>query len=172
MNKIIVIGCPGSGKSTLSFRLKKLLKFPTLHLDKIYHIDNERKISTEEFVEKINTFANASDKWIIDGNFITTIEDRIKLADTVILLDIDSQICVNNAIARSKKARQEDMAAGFDISKLTQDFLDYIASFKETTLPEIMGYYEKYKNEKEFIILKDYDEMNAFYDELEKSVSV
>ena len=40
MSKIIVIGCPGSGKSTMTFKMCVKLNYPVLHLDKIYHIDN------------------------------------------------------------------------------------------------------------------------------------
>ena len=138
MNRIIVIGCPGSGKSTLTFKLQNILKYPVMHLDKVYHIDNDTRISTEELIEKVNEFASSNHDWIIDGNYITTMEQRMILADTIILLDIDSNICVQNAISRSKKERQEDMAVGFDISKISQDFLNYIAKFKETTFPKIM----------------------------------
>ena len=170
MEKIIVIGCPGSGKSTLVFKLKELLKVPTMHLDKVYHIDNDTRISTEELIQKVDEFAASSDKWIIDGNYISTMEQRIKLADTIILLDLDSKLCVENALARSKKERQADMAAGFDVSKISQEFLDYIAKFKETTLPRIMAYFEQYKDKKEFIILKSYEEIDKFYESVKQKV--
>lgn len=162
MNRIIVIGCPGSGKSTLTFKLQNILKYPVMHLDKVYHIDNDTRISTEELIEKVNEFASSNHDWIIDGNYITTMEQRMILADTIILLDIDSNICVQNAISRSKKERQEDMAVGFDISKISQDFLNYIAKFKETTFPKIMELYEKYKNTKKFIILKSYKDIDNY----------
>lgn len=166
MNKIIIIGCPGSGKSTLSFKLENLLEVPTLHLDKIYHIDNDTRITTEELIEKVDEFAASSNRWIIDGNYISTMEQRVKLADTIILLDLDSELCVENALSRSKKERQADMAAGFDVSKISQEFLDYIAKFKETTLPRIMELFERYKDEKQFIILKSYAEIDEFYNNL------
>lgn len=168
MNRIIVIGCPGSGKSTLTFKLQNILKYPVMHLDKVYHIDNDTRISTEELIEKVNEFASSNHDWIIDGNYITTMEQRIILADTIILLDIDSNICVQNAISRSKKERQEDMAVGFDVSKISQDFLNYIAKFKETTLPKIMELYEKYKNTKRFIILKSYKDIDDYISKLQK----
>lgn len=170
MSKIIVIGCPGSGKSTLTFKMQDILKYPVMHLDKVYHIDNDTRISTEELIHKVDDFANSNEDWIIDGNYITTMEQRIILADTIILLDIDSNICVQNALARSKKERQKDMAVGFDVSKISQDFLDYIAKFKETTLPRIMDLYEKYKNLKNFIILKSYNDIDNYILQLQEQI--
>lgn len=162
MAKIIVIGCPGSGKSTMTFRLKEILNCPVLHLDKIYHIDNHTRISREELVRKVDTFAKNNDHWIIDGNYISTIEQRVKLADTVILLNLDMEICLQNAIARSKKDRTADMADGFDNSKIEDEFIESIIKFKADTLPRIFEILEQYKNEKKIIILKDYEEVNNF----------
>lgn len=162
MKKIIIIGCPGSGKSTLTFKLENILNYPTLHLDKIYHIDNQNHISREELISKVNEFANSHESWIIDGNYISTVEQRIQLADTIILLDIDTQTCINNAIGRSKKEKTADMAAGFDNSKLNSEFLEFITNFKQNSLPKIMDLFEKYKSSKNIIILKTYEEIDNF----------
>ena len=166
MKKIIVIGCPGSGKSTMVFKMNEKLHYPVLHLDKIYHIDNERHITREELVSKVDEFAKTNDNFIIDGNYISTVEQRIKLADTVILLDIDTEICIQNAIGRSKKEKTADMADGFDNSKLQSEFLEFITKFKNDSLPKIMDLIEKYKNEKTIVVLKNYVEIDKFIDSL------
>ena len=98
------------------FRMNEKLKYPVLHLDKIYHIDNNTHITREELVKRVDEFANDNERFIIDGNYISTVEQRIQLADTVILLDIDTEICVQNAVNRSKKEKTADMADGFDRS--------------------------------------------------------
>ena len=36
MKKILVIGCPGAGKSVFSRRLSKILGIPVYHLDMVY----------------------------------------------------------------------------------------------------------------------------------------
>jgi len=166
MNKIIVIGCPGSGKSTMVFKMKEKLNCPVLHLDKIYHIDNTNHISREELVQRVNEFAANGDRWIIDGNYISTVEQRIQLADTVILLDIDTEICVNNARKRSQQEKREDMAAGFDNTILNEEFVQFILNFKENSLPKIMELFDKYKDTKNIIILKSYEEIDTFLENL------
>ena len=170
MKKVIVIGCPGSGKSVFSKKLNKITGIPVFHLDMMFWNADGTTVERDIFHGKLSEVLKA-DEWIIDGNYISTMEQRIKLADTIILLDLDTNLCVENALARSKKERQSDMAAGFDVSKISQEFLDYIAKFKESTLPRIMAYYETYKNEKEFIILKSYKEIDEFYDGLKQKFS-
>lgn len=168
MSRIIIIGCPGSGKSTLTAKIQDVLKYPVLHLDKIYHIDNNTHITREELIQKVAEFANSHTNWIIDGNYISTIEQRMILSDTVILLDIDTKTCIENAIARSKKEKQPDMATGFDISKLNQDFVNSIVRFKEDSLPKILTLFEKYNETKNIIILKSYEEIDKFIEKLRK----
>ena len=171
MAKIIVIGCPGSGKSTMTFKLTEILNYPTLHLDKIYHIDNDHHISSEELSKQVDIFANTYENWIIDGNFLYTIEQRIKLADTIVLLNIDSKICVQNAINRTKKSRTADMAEGFDITKISDEFLDYIANFQKDTLPEILEIIKKHKNGKIVYILNNYAEIEDFLKNVKSQVN-
>lgn len=166
MKKIIVIGCPGSGKSTITFKMKDMLNYPVLHLDKIYHIDNNNHITREELVEKVEEFAKSHDNWIIDGNYISTVEQRVRLADTVILLDFDTDICIQNAINRSKKERTADLAEGFDNSKIKDEFIEFISNFKTNTLPKIMDILKKYEGEKNIVILRSYSEIDTFLDSL------
>lgn len=166
MAKIIIIGCPGSGKSTMTFKLEEKLKFPVLHLDKIYHINNNTHITREELVEKVENFAKSNQNWIIDGNYISTIKQRVELADTIILLNLDTEVCIQNALARSKKDRTADMAEGFDNSKIEDKFIKFITNFKTNTLPQIFEILEQYKSEKKIIILKNYEEIDNFINNL------
>ncbi|MBE5739186.1 MAG: topology modulation protein [Clostridiales bacterium] len=162
MAKIIIIGCPGSGKSTMTFKINEILNYPVLHLDKTYHIDNNTHISRAELVEKVNSFVTSHQNWIIDGNYISTIEQRIQLADTVILLDIDKDTCIQNAIGRSKKEKTADMADGFDNSQIQNEFIEFIKNFKSNSLPKIMELLEHYKHDKKIFIFKTYSEIDDF----------
>ena len=65
MKKIMIIGSPGSGKSTLSRKLKEILGIPVLHLDYIYHIDNNNQISREELKSTIKEFVTNNESFII-----------------------------------------------------------------------------------------------------------
>ncbi len=163
--KIIIIGCPGSGKSTLTRKLCEMLNYPVLHLDKIYHIDNERHITREELKEKVYSFATENKDWIIDGNYKATISQRVELADTVILLDMDTKICLENAKKRATQEQREDIAKGFNIKIINDGFLEFIESFKKDTLPEIMKCLKEAKN-KNIIILRNYEDVDSLLTKL------
>ncbi len=81
--KIIVIGCPGSGKSVFSQKLKKLLNIPLFHLDMLYHNADGTHIPRDELEEKLKKIFTENEKWIIDGNYQRTLEMRMKECDTI-----------------------------------------------------------------------------------------
>ena len=106
MNKVIVIGCPGSGKTTFAEKLNKLTGLPLFYLDAIWHKADKTHISREEFDNKLKEI-DKLDKWIIDGNYSRTIETRIKMCDTVILFDLPTEICLMGATERIGKQRND-----------------------------------------------------------------
>ncbi len=158
MKKIIVIGCPGSGKSYFSKKLKDILNYPIYHLDLIWNKPDKTTISREEFDDILNKIF-LEDAWIMDGNYQRTLEMRVKACDTVILLDYDLEVSLEGAISRIGKKR-DDMPWQED--ELNEEFKNKILSFREEKLPEIYKILDEYKDEKEIIIFKNREESNNF----------
>ena len=71
MEKIIVVGCGGAGKSTFSRELSNKLDIPVYHLDKLFWNEGWIETPKAEFNKKIEKVIN-KDKWIIDGKYIRT----------------------------------------------------------------------------------------------------
>lgn len=105
MRKIIIIGCPGAGKSTFARKLNQKLSFPLYYLDMIWHKPDKTTCSREAFDGRLREILE-KDTWIIDGNYLRTLEMRLKEADTVFLLDYPLEVCLAGAMERIGKKRE------------------------------------------------------------------
>ena len=150
MNRVIIIGCPGSGKTTFAEKLNKATGLPLFYLDAIWHKPDKTHIPREEFDERIKEIFCLS-QWIIDGNYSRTIETRLKECDTAFLFDLPVELCIQGATERIGKGR-------YDLpwleTELDPEFETFIREFPETTLPQIYDLIEKYREEKEIVIFK------------------
>lgn len=87
MKKAVVIGCPGSGKTTFAERLSARTGLPLFYLDAIWHKPDRTHIARAEYDQRLTEIL-AQEEWIIDGNYSRTIESRIRMCDTVFLFDL------------------------------------------------------------------------------------
>lgn len=156
MKKVIVIGCPGSGKTTFSKRLSEKTGLPIFHLDAIWHRSDRTHITREEFDARL-TEIFALDSWIIDGNYQRTVERRLSECDTVFLLDLSMENCLDGAIARLGKERV-DMP--WTDTELDPQFESEIRRFKEDNLPYIYELIDRYKDGKTVFVFKSRGELD------------
>ena len=89
-NKIAVLGCPGSGKSTFALRLHEITGIPVFHLDNLWWRADGTHIARDEFDVGLKALTER-DEWIIDGDYSRTYEARISVCDVVIFLDYDEE---------------------------------------------------------------------------------
>jgi len=75
MQKIIVIGSPGSGKSTFALKLGKQLNLPVMHLDANFWNPGWVKTPEDKWRELVSKLVSG-DKWIIEGNYTRTFDIR------------------------------------------------------------------------------------------------
>ena len=106
MKKIMVIGCPGSGKSTFSRELHKITGIRLFHLDMMYWNVDRTILDKTFFHERLSSVIKKSE-WIIDGNYSSTIELRLKECDTVIFLDYPLEVCLEGIKERRGKVRTD-----------------------------------------------------------------
>ena len=99
MKRIMVTGCPGSGKSTFSLKLHEKTGLPLYHLDNIWWKPDRTHVTREEFDAALASILE-KDEWIIDGSYSRTFEPRIKASDTVILLDYDTDVCIQRVLQK------------------------------------------------------------------------
>ena len=131
MNKVILIGSPGSGKSYLTSYLKDKIDLPIYHLDNLYWYDNWKHISREQLIKKQEEIME-TDKWLIDGHFQSTLENRIKNADTIFHFNLSGKTCVNGVKHRIKNHPiRDDMPSSCVESELDPDFETCMLNFKK-----------------------------------------
>ena len=158
MKKIIIIGCSGSGKSTLARKLSAKTNIPLYYLDMIWHKPDKTTLTEKEFDQRLKLLLQ-KDKWIIDGNYQRTLEMRLKECDTVFLLDIPTQICLESAKSRIGKKR-DDLPWLETIFE--EDFKQWICDYPDKSLPKTLGLLEKYKADKQTIVFKSRDEIDKY----------
>lgn len=87
MQRIVIVGPSGSGKSTLGKTLSNKLGIPVIHLDSLFFKAGWVEIEKEELVEKVTQFIAVNEKWIIEGNYSSTLPIRLEHCDQAIFLD-------------------------------------------------------------------------------------
>ena len=115
--KIIVIGSCGSGKTTFSLQLGYITGIPVIHLDKEYWQPGWVEPIQDEWIKKLNELMS-KDKWILDGNFKSSLELRLQQADTVIFLDFKRHLClyrVGKRFLKNFNKSRPDMPEGMGL---------------------------------------------------------
>ena len=142
MNKAIIIGCPGSGKSTFSKALHEKTGLPLYHLDMLNWNSDRTTVSKELFRERLQKVIEEN-QWIIDGNYGSTIELRLKECDTVFFLDYPLQVCIDGVRERKGKVRT-DMP--WVETEDDEEFLLFIKNYNAESRPKFMELLKKYSD--------------------------
>lgn len=154
MLKVVVIGCPGAGKSTFARKLREATGLPLYYLDMLWHKPDQTNVTREEFDERLCEILK-KDRWIIDGNYQRTLEVRLKECDTVFLLDYPQEVCLAGAKSRIGKKR-EDLP--WVEEELDQEFRQWIMDFSTEQLPRIYELLERYRERKRIVVFRSREE--------------
>lgn len=158
-SRIAIIGAPGTGKTTLSYKLEKIYNLPICHIDVLYQLPNWVLRDVNERNKMILEEAK-KEKWIMDGTFIDTLEERVKVADLIIFLDYRTIIQLKGVFKRlftnfgKEKPDMPGCKEKFDIS-----FIMYVFTYNKRRRKYLVDILEKYK-EKNIIIFKEQSDLD------------
>ena len=160
MKKVIVIGCPGSGKSTFSRALHNKIGIPLYYLDMMYWNADKTTVEKSVFLGRLSDVLE-KDEWIIDGNYGSTMELRMASCDTVIFLDYPLDVCLDGIKERRGKPR-DDMP--WIETEEDAEFIEFVKSYNERQKNQVLELLEKY-SDKNIIVFNTRAQADDFLSE-------
>ena len=156
--KVIIIGCPGAGKSTFARKLSDKTHLPLYYLDMLWHKPDKTNVDINIFDDKLKTIISENE-WIIDGNYGRTLEMRIQACETIFLLDLPVEECLAGAESRIGKQRVDmpSIETEFD-----DEFRQWIIDFPNNELPIVYELLDKYKNQKNIYVFHSRTEIDDY----------
>lgn len=140
MQRVVVVGPPGAGKSTFARHLAARTQLPLIHLDQLLWQPGWIETSKAAF-DASQATAVSGDRWIIDGTYVSSLPARIARADTIVWLDVDRLTTLHRVVWRTLayygRARPDmtpDCPERFDL-----EFLRYIWSFQTRVRPRLQA---------------------------------
>ena len=141
MRRVAVVGCGGSGKTTLANELARRLEVPVVHIDSHYWrlIDGERVASTPEQWAACHRRLIAKDEWVMDGMKLGVLGERLARADTVIWLDLSTAACLGGIVRRRIRYRGRPRPDRGVYDHITWEFLRWVWSFRRRHRPVLLA---------------------------------
>jgi len=136
MDRIVIIGCGGSGKTAVANWLAAGLGLPVTHLDVVFYDEQWNALPQEEFAALQQDLV-AAPRWVIDGNYASTMSIRLAATDTVIFLDLPAVVCLWGIVQRRRRYRgaQNDRDGVYD--RITWGFIRYVWNYRRAMAPRV-----------------------------------
>lgn len=147
MERILIIGSNGAGKSTFSFRLAEKTGLPLTHIDQIYWRGAWDVTPEDEFDRRVQTEAQKP-RWIIEGNNLRSLPRRLDRADTVFCFEFPPPLCVLNILRRewTYRGRVRPDMPDQCVSRWDVNFLESVWTFSRKNHRRITSMFQEATN--------------------------
>jgi adenylate kinase family enzyme len=139
MERVLVIGSGGAGKTTVARTLADSLRLPLIHLDAHYWKAGWVETPPDEWQKRVQSFASQP-RWVMDGNYGGTLDLRLAACDTVVFLDMPRVVSLWRAIRRWVKywgRTRPDVTPGCP-ERFTWSFFVWIWTYPERRREKIL----------------------------------
>ncbi len=144
MQRVLVMGSSGSGKSTFARRLANLTGLPFVSLDALYWQPGWQPSEPEVFGARVMEAATEL-RWIMDGNYMSHggSDLRRQRADTVICFDLPRYLCMTGIVTRIVRSYGQvrpEMAPGCP-EQIDLEFIHYVWTYRQRQRPKLLEYF-------------------------------
>ncbi|SBW24224.1 hypothetical protein FDG2_4070 [Candidatus Protofrankia californiensis] len=153
MDRIAIMGCGGSGKSHLARALGTALGIAPVHLDALYYDADWKPLDKDKFANLQRDLVTAP-RWIIDGNYASSLPIRLQAADTVIFLDLSGWACLWGILQRRLRHGGGQHQAIGVYDRITWDFVRYIISYRRKMAPRVRTLIAEHAGDAQVVILR------------------
>ena len=169
MQRILVMGSPGSGKSTFARRLSGIIGIPTVSLDALFWKPSWVESDLDEFRQRVTEMAHRP-RWIMDGNYILQGAGQLRrqVSDTIIWFDLPRLTCmfgILKRIADSYGQVRPEMAEGCP-EKIDFEFFQYVWTYRQQQRPKLLKYFEGLRSDQSLICFTERRQAGRYLSEL------
>ena len=163
MEKILVIGSGGAGKSTFARRLGERLGLEVIHLDAHHWKSGWVGTPKDEWREVVAELLRR-DAWVMDGNYSGTLDARLAACDTVVFLDLPRAVCLWRVLKRLvvyRNRKRPDMAEGCR-ERFDPEFIRWVWGYRHRSRPKVVRLLEEHERAKRIVWLRTSAEVESF----------
>ncbi|GAA2342119.1 topology modulation protein [Dactylosporangium salmoneum] len=142
MNKVAIVGCGGSGKSHVARELGKILGAPVTHLDAAFYDNAWNPLPMDKFTELQRDLV-AQPRWVIDGNYNSTLQVRLEACDTVVLMDVSTWAALYGIFSRQIRHGAGHKGNGVH-NRIHWGVIKYVATYRRKMRPRVMAKIEEF----------------------------
>jgi adenylate kinase family enzyme len=153
VDRIAIIGCGGSGKSHLARSLGTSLGIIAIHLDGLYYDQYWKPLEGERFAALQRELV-AAPRWIIDGNYASSLPIRLQPADVVIFLDLPGWTCLRGIVQRRIRHRGGQQHGIGVYDHITWNFVRYIVGYRRHMAPRVQRLIADHAGNAEVVVLR------------------
>jgi len=172
VKRVLVIGPGGAGKSVLSRVLASVTGLPLVHLDREYWGPGWKMPDPDDWSARVAALT-AGNAWILDGNHVATLEQRLERADAVVFLDFSRLTSLRGVATRlmTRAGRHRaDLAPGCR-NRLDRAYLHWVWRFQRETRPLVMEALARHGDRVIVTTVRSRRQANAWLDALKNTTA-
>jgi len=165
-DRIMVIGCSGGGKSTLSQKIARRFGLVYISIDRdILWLPGWAQRGKDEQLERIRAMI-AEDRWIMDGTNTSTFDIRVPRTDVIIWVRMPRFVNVWGILSRWGKhlgRTRPEMAPGCP-ERVSWEFFRFVWTWEKVYGPRVVAALEQHAGDRPVLVLKSRREMRDLLD--------